>query len=176
MIAAFFSVFTIGPVETRFEGSNAALYEAIGSPQSIDRGGAYELPSMDDYIGAARKIMPEAEIRSMRILGYGDRNAIVGIRASRTGDLAPNGTSLVLNIRASTGEIVVERELAKSGPFERISMALAAFHFAQYGGSVIRPIHAITALAISLIPALGMAMWFFRRQKRGFRPPRLSRK
>ena len=166
MLAALSSILTIGPIETRFGGNNGALYAAIGSPQSVERSEPFATPSMEVFRGIALEIMPDAEIRHMRILGYGDRNAIVGIRATRPGDLAPDGSSLIINIHASTGEILIRRTLAEAGFFERTSAALAAFHFAEYGGHPVRAIHAVTALAISALPIVGMAMWILRRRRR----------
>ena len=49
---------------------------------------------------------------------------------------------------------------------EHSYLALAAFNFAEYGGPPVRPLQAITALAISLLPFIGMAMWFLRRRRR----------
>ena len=166
MLAAFFSVFSGGPVEARFGGSYNALYEAVGSPQSIVRSEPSVTPSMEEFISIAQGILPDADVHQMRIIGYGDRNAIISVRASRPGDLGANNSGLLVNIRASTGEILLKREVDKAGVFERISVALTAFHVASYGGAGIRRLHAITALIISLMPYIGMAIWFLRRQRR----------
>ena len=101
----------------------------------------------------------------MRIIGYGDENAIISIGASQKGDFAPRGASLLMNIRASTGEILLQKEVATVGIFERVSMVFGAFHLAEYGAGGVRLLHAITAVIISLLPFIGMALWFLRRRQ-----------
>lgn len=165
MMAALFSVFSAGPIEMRFEGSYSAFYEAVGSPPSIVKSDHSATPSMQEFVAIAQNIMPDADLRQIRIYGYGDRNSIISIRASRSIDLAPRGSSLLVNIRASTGEILLQRKLENAGIFEKISMALASFHFAEYGGRWVRRIHAITAITISLLPMIGMMIWFLRRRR-----------
>jgi uncharacterized iron-regulated membrane protein len=166
MLAAFSGVFGIGPMQTRFDGDYSALYEAVGSPQSVERTEPAPTPPISGFVDMAKNTIPDLDIYSIRVIGYGDANTIVSVKASRKGDLAPNGTSLRLNIRASTGEVLYKKEISKVGIFERISLALASFHLAEYGGKGIRSLHAITAVLVSLIPFLGMGMWFLRRRRR----------
>ena len=166
MLAAFSGLFGIGPMQTRFDGDYSALYEAVGAPQSVARTEPAPTPPISGFIDMAKKTIPDLDLYRIRVIGYGDANTIVSIKASRKGDLAPNGTSLRLNIRASTGEVLYKEEISKVGIFERISLALASFHLAEYGGKGIRSLHAITAVLVSLIPFLGMGMWFLRRRRR----------
>ena len=165
MLAALFGILSMGPVEARFDGNYNALYEAVGSPQSVTRSDRSETPSVDEFIAMATAIMPDAKMRQLRILSYGDRNSIVSIRASHAGDIAPQGSSLLLNIRASTKEVVLQKQISNDGIFERLAMAFSAFHLASYGGNGVRALHAITALFVSVLPIVGMGIWYLRRRR-----------
>ena len=169
MLAALFGVFSIGPVEARFGGDYGDFYAAVGSPQSVERIGPAARPTLDRYVDRTLKIMPGAKIRRLTVTEFGDENAIVTIRANKPGALSPDAAGLVLSFRAQTGELLFHEETAEAGIFRQISMALTAFHFAEYGPPWVRLLHAISAMIVAVLPFIGLAIWLTRRRRQAGR-------
>ncbi|MGH0032569.1 MAG: PepSY-associated TM helix domain-containing protein [Myxococcota bacterium] len=152
-----------GPQAARFDGDLWAMYRAAGAPPSVERGTPAPTPPIADFVGTLQHTLPGSRPVRVRILGYGDAAAVVSIAGERDGDLAPS--SLLLNLRATTGEVLLEKNVESLGPFERTNQALHALHYGHYRSLPLRVLHAAASLAIGVLPLLGIALWALRRRR-----------
>jgi len=163
MLLAFSAVLTAGPVRILFGGSQNKMYAALGFPQKVSRSERTSMPPLESFTKKVQNEMPDATIRAVRVVGFGERNAIVSVYASRPGDLVPKGTSLIMNFRAVTNEVLNTRRIDEMGLFERFRAAIVALHVANFDSMAIRIIYAGASIALILLPILGTVIWFSRR-------------
>jgi len=124
------------------------------------------MPSLGSFAQRVALEVPDAKISEIRVIGFGDRDAIVSVRASRQHDLAPRGASLVMNFRAVTSEVLFVRRLDNMGIFERFNTAMIALHVADFDKPAIRTLYAAASVVLALLPILGVVMWVLRRRDR----------
>jgi hypothetical protein len=142
------------------------MYAALGYPQRISKSERAPMPALELFTRKATNEMPDALIRNIRVIGFGDRNAIVSVYASRPGDLAPKGTSLIMHFRAVTQDVIGVRSIEDMGMFQRFRAALDALHIADFEELLIRILYAIASVALTLLPILGIVIWVLRRRDR----------
>ena len=164
MLLAFFSVLSAGPVRLLFNGSQNEMYAALGYPQYVSRSERVPIPTLEPFTQKVQKAMPDASISEIRVFGFGDRNAIVSVYASRSGDLAPRGASLLMNFRAMTNDAIQVRRIDKMGIFERLYLTMVALHVADFDEPAIRMLYAGASAGLLLLPILGIATWVLRRR------------
>jgi hypothetical protein len=140
------------------------MYAALGYPQKIAKSERVPMPALEPFARKAKETMPGALIRNIRVLGFGDRNAMVSVYASRPGDLAPKGTSLIMHFRAVTQDVIGVRSIDDMGMFQRFRTALDALHVADFDPPVIRILYAVASVALTLLPILGIVIWFLHRR------------
>ena len=122
------------------------------------------MPKLARFTQVVRHEMPGALISSVRVIAFGDRNAIVVVYASRPGDLVPRGTSLIMSFRAATQRVISIRRTDDMGVFQRLRAAMDALHFADFDAPVVRILYAGAGFALILLPILGIVMWVLRRR------------
>jgi hypothetical protein len=166
MLLAFSDMLSAGPVRILFDGSRNQMYAALGYPQRISKSERAPMPALELFTRKATNEMPDALIRNIRVIGFGDRNAIVSVYASRPGDLAPKGTSLIMHFRAVTQDVIGVRSIEDMGMFQRFRAALDALHIADFEELLIRILYAIASVALTLLPILGIVIWVLRRRDR----------
>lgn len=164
MLLAFFEELSAGPVRILFNGSQSEMYAALGYPQRVSRTEQVTMPSLESFTQIARNEMPDALVSEVRVIGFGDRDAIVSVRASRQNDLAPRGASLVMHFRAVTNDVINVRRMDDMGIFERFHAAMVALHVADFDEPAIRMLYAGACVALILLPILGAVMWVLRRR------------
>ena len=164
MLLAFGEVLHAGPLRARFNGSQSAMLTAMGYPQRVSRTERVAMPKLARFTQVVRHEMPGALISSVRVIAFGDRNAIVVVYASRPGDLVPRGTSLIMSFRAATQRVISIRRTDDMGVFQRLRAAMDALHFADFDAPVIRILYAGASFALILLPILGIVMWVLRRR------------
>jgi hypothetical protein len=111
MLFAFSDMLSAGPVRILFDGSRTQMYTALGYPQRVSGTERAPMPALELFTRKAETEMPGALIRNVRVIGFGSRNAIVSVYASRPGDLAPKGTSLIMSFRAVTRDVISVRSI-----------------------------------------------------------------
>jgi hypothetical protein len=166
MLFAFSDMLSAGPVRILFDGNRTQMYTALGFPQRVSGTERAPTPALESFTRKARNEMPGALIRNVRVIGFGNRNAIVSVYASRPGDLAPKGTSLIMSFRAVTQDVISVSSIDDMGLFQRFRAALDALHIADFDPPVIRILYAVASVALTLLPILGIVIWFLRRRGR----------
>ena len=166
MLLAFFEVLSAGPVQVRFDGNRGETLEARGFPQRVSRTEPVTMPSLESFTRKVSDVMPGAVISEVRVIGFGDRNAIVSVRLSRQHDLAPRGSSLVMNFRVAENNVILTRSWDDMGIFERFNSAMIALHIADFDQLAIRTLYALASVVVVLLPILGFVMWALRRRDR----------
>jgi len=174
MLLAFSDMLSAGPVRILFDGNRTQMYTDLGYPQRVSGTERAAMPALELFTQKASAEMPGALIRNVRVIGFGNRNAIVSVYASRPGDLAPKGTSLIMNSRAVTQEVISVRSIDDAGVFQRFRAALDALHIADFNPPVIRILYVVASVALTLLPILGMAIWLLRRRDRRTTKPGTS--
>jgi len=166
MLIAFFGVLSVGPVEILFNGSKGEMYTALGYPMSVSRTEKARMPDLELFTQIVKNEMPGAQVTSVRVIGFGDRDAIVSVRASRQNDLAPRGGSLLMNFRAATNDVLFVRKIDDMGVFHRFNTAMVALHIADFDGLGVRMFYAGASVALILLAILGAVIWVLRRRDR----------
>jgi len=162
---ALFNFLSVGPARFLFDGNLNFLYEAQGAPPRVSRTSRAPMPRLNRFVSAAKEAMPEATVSNIRIMGYGDRDAVVSVRATRPWSFAPSNMSLITNFHAGTGEVLWQKSLEDYGPFYRMYLAMYAFHAANDARKGVRVLYIAVTIAFALMPLLGLAMWALRTRK-----------
>ncbi|VCU71396.1 hypothetical protein PIGHUM_03480 [Pigmentiphaga humi] len=131
-----------------------ASFPAVGQPAAM--------PSLNALAERHRQAHPGFQVESIAIQHWGDAQAYATLRGHGAGQLS-TGVFERFHYRLSDGALLRHDSAAQRGPWTRAFIAIQPLHFAQYGGTASRWLHAAGGLAAALLAASGTWLWLRRR-------------
>jgi len=122
---------------------------------------AGSLASLDQYLQAGRKAMPDGVITEMRLPQ--PKGGPVELRLYRAGDLSRSGNRVYLD--PSTASLISVDRVSDRPLGARFLAALAPIHYGEFGGISIKAIWSLLALTPVFLFVTGAMVWW-RRIKR----------
>jgi uncharacterized iron-regulated membrane protein len=117
---------------------------------------------LGDVIAAARKALPDGQIREIRMP---EGRGTAQVRMWRAGDFRSLGNNVVFVDGASASVLAVDLYQAKPGG-NRFIQAMAGLHYGEWGGLVFRTIYGLAALATVLLFITGFLIWWWPKARR----------
>jgi uncharacterized iron-regulated membrane protein len=117
---------------------------------------------LGDIVVAARKALPDGQIREIRMPENGGN---AQVRMWRPGDFRSLGNNVVF-VESTTAKVLA-MDLYQGKPSgNRFVQAMAGLHYGEWGGLPFRTIYGITAFATVLLFATGVLLWWLPKRRR----------
>ena len=163
MLLSFAGEFEAGPLRVRFNGSLSEMIAAKGYPRRPPRTERVTTPSLDSFTRVVRIKRPDTSISRVKVLNFGDRDAIVSVYATRPNSFGLRELTLAMNFRGQPTNVISTRSIDDMGRFERFHSVMLGIHVANFGPRSIRILYAAASVLLILLPILGIGMWALRR-------------
>ncbi|MDH2239160.1 PepSY domain-containing protein [Pigmentiphaga sp. GD03639] len=131
-----------------------ASFPALGQPAAMS--------SLNALVDRHRQAHPGFQVESVAILHWGDAQAYATLRGHGAGQLS-TGVFERFHYRLRDGALLRHDSAAQRGPWTQAFIAIQPLHFAQYGGTASRWLHAAGGMAAALLAASGTWLWLRRR-------------
>ena len=129
-------------------------FPALGQPAAM--------PGLNALVDRHRQAHPGFRVESVAIRHWGDAQAYATLRGHGAGQLS-TGVFERFHYRLRDSALLRHDSAAQRGPWTQAFIAIQPLHFAQYGGSASRWLHAAGGLAAALLAASGTWLWLRRR-------------
>lgn len=121
-----------------------------------------DMPSLNALVDRHRQAHPGFQVESVAVRHWGDAQAYATLCGHGAGQLS-TGVFERFHYRLRDGALLRHDSAAQRGPWTRAFIAIQPLHFAQYGGTASRWVHAAGGLAAALLAASGTWLWLRRR-------------
>lgn len=142
-------------------GTEREIKAALAAPKAPKA----ELAADPDWRGmlqAARRLYPEAEVRSLALPREG--NGLIAVRLRQPGEWLPNGRTMVW-FAADTGRLVEARDAQSLPTRVRAYGAVYPLHAGKVGGLAYRLIVTVTGVGLTLFGTLTVWTFWFGRKR-----------
>ncbi|MCU7695573.1 PepSY-associated TM helix domain-containing protein [Haoranjiania flava] len=157
-----------------YKSHEEELYSDIGVRTNASYTYTYDsLPQkivMAPYLNDVKKKWPEATLKSVQIINYGDKSMhmVIEADADRKKSFAATGKIVY---EAATGKVVDYVSVTdKPGYVQKVRALLYRLHFGDYGGYPLKIIYFILGIMGCVVIISGILIWYVARDKKSTAP------